>query len=214
MIARRVSPFSARTRLFGGTRLVKVGLGMLRGSSRDQFANSLFMSANEPSLALIATARSSEPSPLKSPTAKFGLRDMSGVAAFSKTRATVSRISVGLGGADGLLAGLGLGVGEANASTRAAGSIVDSTRGAGSTLLTSSCRLAQPANKNAVASKIKLKPMAFVPLHDTRKPSLLANKKFLQDKSIEKGSVRLDTQIESSLTDQFVVWNRSQSYRI
>src|SRR6266436_2023296 len=214
MMARSVSPFSTCARLVGGTRLDKLEMGTFRGSSSDQFANSLLISPREPSLALIATARSSEPSPLKSPTAKFGLREASGVAAFSKIRATVSRISVGLGGADGLLAGVGAGVGEANASTRAAGSIVDSTRGAGSTLLTSSFRLAQPANKNAVASKIKLKPMAFVPLHDTRKPSLLANKKFLQDKSIEKGSVRLDTQIESSLTDQFVVWNRSQSYRI
>jgi len=94
---------------------------------------------------------------------------MSGVAALSKTRATVSRISVGLGGADGLLAGLGLGVGEANASTRAAGSIVEATRGAGSTLLASSFRLAQPGNKNAVTSKTKLKPKTFVLLQNTGK---------------------------------------------
>src|SRR5258706_10158321 len=172
MIARRVSPFSARARLLGGTRLVEVGLGILRGSSSDQFANSLLMSPSEPSLALIATARSSEPSPLKSPTAKFGLREASGVAAFWKTRGTVARISVGLGGADGLLAGLGLGVGEANASTRAAGSIVDATRGAGSTLLASSFRLAQLDNKNAVASKTKLKPKTFVLLQNTRKALL------------------------------------------
>ena len=87
---------------------------MFLGSSRIQLASSLLIVSSEPSVAFTATARSSEPSPLKSPTAKFGSRDVSGVAAFSKTLATVSRISVGLGGADGLLAGVGLGVGEAN----------------------------------------------------------------------------------------------------
>jgi len=94
---------------------------------------------------------------------------MSGIAAFSKIRATVPRISVGLGGADGLLAGVGLGVGEANARTRAAGSIVEATRGAGSTLLASSFRLAQPGNRNAVNSKTKLKPKTFVLLQNTGK---------------------------------------------
>jgi len=94
---------------------------------------------------------------------------MSGIAALSKTRATVSRISVGLGGADGLLAGLGLGVGEANASTRAAGSIVEATRGAVQRFLASSFRLAQPGNKNAVTSKTKLKPKTFVLLQNTGK---------------------------------------------
>src|SRR6266481_6089881 len=169
MMARSVSPFSTCARLVGGTRLDKLEMGTFRGSSSDQFANSLLISLSEPSLTLIATARSSEPSPLKSPTAKAWGSETSGVAAFSKTRATVARISVGLGGADGLLAGVGAGVGEANASTRAAGSIVDSTRGAGSTLLTSSFRLAQPANKNAVTSKTKLKPKTFVLLQNTGK---------------------------------------------
>src|SRR5258708_1013907 len=145
---------------------------MFLGSSRIQFASSLLIVSSEPSVVFPATARSSEPSPLKSPIAKFGLRDASGVAAFSKTRATVSRISVGLGGAEGLLAGLGLGVGEANASTRAAGSIVDATRGAGSTVLPSSFRLAQLGNKNAVASMIKLRPKTFVLLRNTRKALL------------------------------------------
>src|ERR1700682_907909 len=140
---------------------------MFLGSSRIQFASSLLIVSSEPSVAFTVTARSSEPSPLKSPIAKLGLRDVSGVAAFSKTRATVSRISVGLGGADGVLAGMGVGVGEANASMRAAGSVVDSTRGAGSTLLAASFRLAQPGNKNAAASKTKLKPNAFVLLHNT-----------------------------------------------
>src|SRR6266404_9404771 len=142
---------------------------MFLGSSRIQLASSLLIVSSEPSVAFTATARSSEPSPLKSPTAKFGSRDVSGAAAFSKTLATVSRISVGLGGADGLLAGVGLGVGEANASTRAAGSIVEATRGAGSTLLASSFRLAQPGNKNAVTSKTKLKPKTFVLLQNTGK---------------------------------------------
>src|SRR5258706_10973753 len=145
---------------------------MFLGSSRIQLASSLLIVSSEPSVAFTATARSSEPSPLKSPTAKFGSRDVSGVAAFSKTLATVSRISVGLGGADGLLAGVGLGVGEANASTRAAGSDVDATRGAGSTLLTSSFRLAQPGSKNAITSKTKLKRKAFVLLRGTRKALL------------------------------------------
>jgi hypothetical protein len=78
-----------------------------------------------------------------------------------------------LGGADGLLAGVGLGVGEVIASTRAAGSIVEATRGAGSTVLASSFLLPQPGNKNAVTSKTKLKPKIFVLLQDTRR-SLLA----------------------------------------
>src|SRR5882762_544071 len=147
-------------------------MGTFFGSSIIQFASSLLIASSEPSVAFTATARSSEPSPLKSPVAKFGSRDVSGVAAFSKTRATVSRISVGLGGADGLLAGVGVGVGEANASTRAAGSVVDATRGAGSTLLASSFRLAQPGNKNAVNSKTKLKPKTFVLLQNTRKALL------------------------------------------
>src|SRR5882672_2825370 len=139
---------------------------MFLGSSRIQFASSLLIVSSEPSVGFTATARSSEPSPLKSPTAKFGSRDASGVAAFSKTRTTVSRISVGLGGADGLFAGVGVGVGEAIDSTRAAGSIVDATRGAGSTLLASPFLLAQPGNKNALISKAKLMPKTFVLLQN------------------------------------------------
>jgi K+-transporting ATPase c subunit len=72
-----------------------------------------------------------------------------------------------LGGVEGLFAGVGLGVSDAIASTRADGSIVDETRGAGSTLLTSSFRLAQADNRNTVASETKLNPKTFVLLRNT-----------------------------------------------
>jgi hypothetical protein len=74
-----------------------------------------------------------------------------------------------------------VGVGEAIDSTRAAGSIVVATRGAGSTLLASSFLLAQPENKNALTSKAKLKPNIFVLLQNTGKALLacLPNKRFL-----------------------------------
>src|ERR1700674_3847036 len=114
MMARSDSPFSARTGLTGGGGTVEaVLITTVRGSSSNQFASSLLISPSELSPGLMATARSSDPSPLKSPTANPG-RAESGVAAFLKTRATVSRISVGLGGVVGLSAGVALGVGDAH----------------------------------------------------------------------------------------------------
>jgi hypothetical protein len=116
----------------------------------------------------------------------------------------VLSISLGLGGVDGLVAGVGVGVGEANASTRAAGSVVDSTRGAGSTLLTSSFRLAQPGNKNAVASKTELKPKKFVLLESTRKALLARLQKVSVGQIYEERPVRLNLRLSpASLT---VLW--------
>src|SRR5207249_8857962 len=49
--------------------------GTFLGSSKIQLANSLLISPTWPSFGLIKTARSSEPSPLKSPTRNAGLRE-------------------------------------------------------------------------------------------------------------------------------------------
>src|SRR5258706_2820303 len=177
---------------------------MFLGSSRIQFASSLLIVSSEPSVAFTATASSSEPSTLKSPTAEFGSRDASGLAAFSKTRATVSRISVGLGGADGLLARAGVGVGEAIESTRAAGSIVAATRGAGSTLLASWFLLVQPGTKIALTSKATLKPKTFVLLQNTGKPSLpVCRTKDFCARTNEGKASEAEPQTESSFTDHF-----------
>src|SRR5439155_26542937 len=165
MIASSESPCSARTGLTGGGRTVAaVLMTTVRGSSSNQFASSLLISPSEFSPGLIAIARSCDPSPLKSPTAYPG-REESGVAALSKTRATVSRISVGLGGVEGLSAGVALGAGDANANNLAGGSTEDSTGGAGSLVVPWSFRVAQADNRNAVASKARPNSKALVLLH-------------------------------------------------
>src|SRR5438105_13686667 len=130
MVAGRLAPPSGRTGLAGRTRgELGLGIGTTRGSSRIQFAHALLIWASAPSLALTATARSSEPSPLKSPTAKLASGEAAGVAALPKTRATVSRISMGSGGAADFFAGLGVGVGDINGSRPVTGASDDSTRG-------------------------------------------------------------------------------------
>src|ERR1700694_2670776 len=69
------------------------------GSSRIQLATSLLISLRLPSFGLTTTARSSDPSPLKSPTKKIGSAELADVATFSKTRTTASLISPLVGGA-------------------------------------------------------------------------------------------------------------------
>src|SRR5229473_3969729 len=172
MMARRLSPLSARTGLPGGIRgELGLGIGTTRGSSRIQFANSLLISASAPSLALTATARSSEPSPLKSPTAKLASRETSGVAALSKTRATVSRISMGSGGAADFFAGLGVGVGDINGSRPLTGASDGSTRGGGSELLACSVAFVQAEIGNTVSISAMPSTTLLILLRDIeRKP--------------------------------------------
>src|SRR5438128_8157247 len=84
MIAKSISPFSARTG-FGGALRAIFGFGMVTflGSSRIQFAISLLISPSESSFGFTTTARSSEPSPLKSPITNVRLGDAAGRAAWS-----------------------------------------------------------------------------------------------------------------------------------
>src|SRR5207249_10017937 len=84
--------------------------GTFPGSSKIQFASSLLISPTWPSFGLTKTAKSSEPSPLKSPTINAGLREKSGDATFRKTRDTAFLTSSGFTGeaASALPDGVGL----------------------------------------------------------------------------------------------------------
>src|SRR6266480_2602801 len=134
MIARSVSPASAWTG-FGGTILFAAlvpGMGTLLGSSSSQLASSLLISLSEAALTLVITARSVEPSPLKSPATNAGALVVSGSAAFANTLAIAERTSSNRGGGAGSGVALGVAMGCMNCGVCGVGVAFDSTRGASS----------------------------------------------------------------------------------
>src|SRR6266850_4372909 len=113
MMARSTSPASAWTGFGGAIRFAAAvpGIGTLLGSSSSQLASSLLISLSEVARALVTTARSVEPSPLKSPATKAGAVVVSGSATFAKILIITERTSSNCGGGAGGVTGLGLATG-------------------------------------------------------------------------------------------------------
>src|SRR5438128_4511440 len=114
------------------------GIGTTLGSSSVQLASSLLISASEFSLALVTTARSSEPSPLKSPIANEGTCVSSNDAVLSNTRASAAITSSALAGRVLSLGSTGVAVACAIASGEGRGLLLLTAWGSTSGLLVAS----------------------------------------------------------------------------
>src|SRR3989440_10217890 len=150
MIANSESVFSTFTG-FGRTSwsaALVPGIGTTLGSSSVQLASSLLISGREFSLALATIARSSEPSPLKSPIANEGTCVSSNEAVLSNTRASAAMTSSALAGRGFSLDSTGVAVACAIARGEGRGLLLVIAWGSTSGLLATSGDLLQALEQN------------------------------------------------------------------